>query len=49
MSEVMTEIFNRNEMEERRRSIRSQATLTEVCLWECIRKKKIRGVRFPLR
>jgi very-short-patch-repair endonuclease len=42
----MTEIFNRKEMEERRRSLRSQATLTEVCLWECIRKKKILGVRF---
>jgi very-short-patch-repair endonuclease len=33
-------------MEERRRFLRSQATLTEVRLWECIRKKQILGVRF---
>jgi len=42
----MAEIFNRKEMEERRRSLRSQATLTEARLWEYIRKKHILGVRF---
>jgi very-short-patch-repair endonuclease len=46
VSEVMTEIFNRKEMEERRRSLRNQATITEVRLWECIHKKQILGIRF---
>lgn len=43
---VMTEIFNKKEMKERRQSLRNQATETEVRLWEHIRKKQILGVRF---
>jgi very-short-patch-repair endonuclease len=42
----MTEIFNKKEMKERRRSLRNQATETEIILWERIRKKQVLGVRF---
>ncbi|MDI6803222.1 MAG: endonuclease domain-containing protein, partial [Bacteroidota bacterium] len=42
----MTEIFNKKEMKERRQSLRNQATLTEVRLWDRLRKKQILGVRF---
>lgn len=33
-------------MKERRQSLRNQATVTEVRLWDRIRKKQILGVRF---
>ena len=42
----MTDIFDKKELKERRRSLRNQATETEKLLWERIRKKQLHGVRF---
>jgi very-short-patch-repair endonuclease len=42
----MTLYFNRQEMKQRRKQLRNNATITEQTLWELLRKRRIEGTKF---
>ncbi len=43
---AMTNYFNRLEVKEKRRALRSAETATESLLWECLRDRQVGGLKF---
>lgn len=42
----MNPLYNKNNLKNRRRSLRHQATYSEKILWQDLRNRKMRGVKF---